>query len=78
VTVEDDVPRTARVMILTASLYFVIQGAAWHDVNAIRTPALATMILAFIGLISYCLYQVPNLTDQLKTNPPPLSLEGLF
>jgi len=59
VTVDSDVPSSAKIMMLTAISYFVVQGPGWagHE-SAQRPAALATLIMGAVFLVFYCVYQV--------------------
>lgn len=78
VTVDHDTKLNARIMLVSALAYFVVQGIAFqyasdhtkighdHSVEVEHPWALAGFIICTIGLVAYCIYQifVPKLADQ--------------
>lgn len=59
VTVDNDVPHAAKIMMFTTLSYFIIQGPAWsHHLESTPTASLVTMIVAILLLLAYCGFQV--------------------
>src|SRR4051794_18170351 len=75
ITVDDDTPNNAKIMLLTSIVYFVVQGIAFAYVydptgnaaHRVERPfALAGFILCTTLLAAYCIYQVlvPKLAEK--------------
>jgi hypothetical protein len=74
VTVEDDIPTNAKIMLASSVTYFIIQVPAFIALS--DTPdqaakfeapfALAGLIVSVLVLVAYCAYQVINVQNQEK------------
>eukprot|EP01120_Amphizonella_sp_Union-15-10_P006092 TRINITY_DN1903_c0_g1_i1.p1 TRINITY_DN1903_c0_g1~~TRINITY_DN1903_c0_g1_i1.p1 ORF type:complete len:556 (-),score=72.88 TRINITY_DN1903_c0_g1_i1:45-1712(-) len=77
VSVDTDTATNARIMLASSISYFIVQGVAFYYVSnpdsdaAISMEkyfALTGMIVCFLGLLAYCIYQVfvPKLAEKRK------------
>lgn len=73
VTVDEDTPMNSKIMIITSLSYLIVQGVAFAYLKdpasgkSVEKPfALAGMIVCFVLLIAYCVYQVmvPKLAEK--------------
>jgi len=89
VSVDDDTRVNARIMLGTSLSYFIVQGVAFYYIQHPDSPpaekmegyfALAGMIICFILLIAYCVYQVlvPKLAEKRAKKAEALRLERSY